>query len=251
MSVHYRDPQVTHADAGSQGDVATEPYFDDGTVQLWHGDCREVTAWLAADVLVTDPPYGRDWGYHGGGHASNNKTGRPRPSHDGIPNDQDTSVRDAILAAWGDRPALVFGDLMLPPPHGTKQVLIYEAAPGSGVIGSRFGWRRNVQAIYLLGRGWPTVASSRSAVLRTAAPNGPNLARVYGHPHAKPVDVMEQLIGMCPPGAIADPCAGGGSTLFAARNLGRLVIGAELKKRYCKTAARRLSQGVLDLGGAA
>jgi site-specific DNA-methyltransferase (adenine-specific) len=217
------------------------PYWTDGSVTLYHGDCREITEWLTADALVTDPPYGRGW-------KQGLLPGHTR-TEGGIVGDEDTSVRDAVLRL-GDRPAIVFGDLMLAPPAGTRQVLIYRKPRLSGMTGTTAGWQRNAEAIYLLGP-WPSGWGGRDSIISTgsqAASGANGMARRYGHPHAKPVDVMETLIAACPPGAIADPTSGAGSTLIAARNQGRPATGVELDERYCEMAARRLSQPVMDFG---
>jgi site-specific DNA-methyltransferase (adenine-specific) len=222
----------------------TAPYYDDGQVTLYLGDCREITAWLDADVLVTDPPYGRAWRQGDTG----TRRGWRSDAHPGIANDGDTATRDDALTAWGpSRPTLMFGDLLLSPPCGAKQVLIYDKGISAGFTGALGGFRRNAEAIYLMGPGWPSGLGGRSCVLTTLVSTGGNLARKAGHPHAKPVDVMETLIAACPPGRIADPFAGSGSSLVAARNLGRSAIGVELEERYCEQAALRLSQMTLDL----
>ena len=68
------------------------------------------------------------------------------------------------------------------------------------------------------------------------------------HPCEKPVQMLEDMIRTStrPGDLVLDPFAGSGSTLVAARNLGRRVVGVEKDERYCQQVAERLSQGSLD-----
>jgi len=223
------------------------PYYQDDLVTMYHGDCREIADWLAADVLVTDPPYGIAWSKNKWNKAYN------REGHQGISNDVDTSARDDALVLWGTKPALVFGSLSAAYPQGWKRMLVFEKPTVScGMFGLRVPFLKNWDPIFLLGE-WPDQAPSRSAVIKTrclAAAGYSGYVTRAGHPHAKPLDVLEELIDVCPSGTIADPFAGSGSTLVAAKALGRRAIGVELEERYCEIAARRLAQDTL-FGGAA
>ena len=212
----------------------TEPYYQDDRVTLYHGDCREVTEWLAADVLVTDPPYGM-------AYASGWPASWPRS----VANDATAEVRDAIIAAWGARPALVFGTWRVPKPMGVAQTLIWDKGDDPGMGDLSFPWGSFWEEVYAFGGGF--TGKRQNGILRGW--RCPKSGR--DHPTPKPLGLMGHLIDRCPPGTIADPFAGSGSTLVAAKQLGRRAIGVELEERYCEVIARRLSQDVLDFGGIA
>jgi site-specific DNA-methyltransferase (adenine-specific) len=228
-------------------------YYSDDYVTLYHGDClTEHREWLDADVLVTDPPYGV-------AYTSGRVEGRKRNTT-GIRNDKSPATRDSALEAWGERPSVTFGSWRVPKPANTRQVLIWDKGTDLGVGDLSLPWGGTFEEIYILGR-WPKLSPggarrdggtpSRSpAVLRHNKPNVASPERP-NHPTPKPVPLMERLIEKCPPGVIADPFAGSGATLIAAKNLGRKVIGVELEEKYCEMIAKRCSQEVLDFGDAA
>ena len=210
------------------------PYYADEWVTLYHGDCLEVTDWLAADVLVTDPPYGY-------AHASRHVGPFQNTP---IVNDHDLTARDAALFAWGARPALVFGSWKMPRPGGTHTLLTWDKGEASGMGDLSVPWKPNTEEIYVIGAGFS--GPRTTSVLRANVVSWASRGRE--HPNQKPDDLMQALIAKCPPGTIADPFAGSGSTLVAAKALGRKAIGVEQEERYCEIAARRLAQDVLDFG---
>jgi site-specific DNA-methyltransferase (adenine-specific) len=214
-------------------------YYEDEYVTLIHGDCLTTIAGGAlfrlADVMVSDVPYGISY-----------QSGKQRQTlARSIAGDGDTSVRDEALNLWGDRPALIFGTWRRPRPKATRQVLIWDTKGALGMGALDLPWKPSHQEIYVLGKGF---TGRRSSDVLTFAPVQSLGYNGRTHPHEKPVTLMAALIDKCPPGVIADPFAGSGSTLVAAKQLGRRAIGVEIDERYCEIAARRLDQGVLDFG---
>ena len=212
------------------------PYYAQDGITIYHGDCRDLLP-VACAVMVMDPPYGIAWS-RGVNHA------RASKAHPGITGDADTSARDWVLATLPDVPALVFGSFYAPHPLQLRQVLVWHKPADAGVVGSTTGFRRDAEPIYLVGP-WPHRTVQWSGVLRSACRGISAVATATGHPHTKPLDLMRQLIGVCPDGLVLDPFMGSGSTLIAAKLHGRQAIGIEIDERYCEIAAQRLAQRVL------
>jgi DNA modification methylase len=216
------------------------PYYSDDLVTLYHGDCREVTQWLAADVLVTDPPYGIKI------HFNHKRQ---------IAGDEGVALRDGVLSMWGAGPALAFGSWRAPRPPGTRQRLIWDKGAELGGGDLRLPWAATDEEVYVLGT-WPAREPGGRAAEGGKPTRGPSVIRVPkipagsasrpAHPTPKPVELMVQLLERCPPGTIADPFAGSGATLLAARQLGRHVIGVEVEERYCELIANRLSAPTIE-----
>ena len=213
-------------------------YYEDEYVQLHHGDALEEVAWLSADVLVSDVPYGIDY----------NSGSRRTTLAASIPGDKDTTARDTVVDWWRNRhgvdaPAIIFGTWRIPRPAGTRALLIWDTKGALGMGDLSIPWKPSHQEMYVLGTGF---SGRRDSDVITCAPVQSMGTNGRVHPHQKPVALMEALIEKCPSGTIADPFAGSGSTLIAARNLGRKAIGVELEEAYCELIVKRLSQQAFD-----
>lgn len=189
-------------------------------------------------AVVTDPPYGIGW-------RRGVNPARASKAHAGIVNDEDTTARDVMLELVQDLPAAVFGSFYAPQPPRLKQVLTWRKPPDAGVVGSTTGYRRDVEPVFLVGP-WPIRTVEWSSLLVSEGSIA-HITTATGHPHTKPVPLMRDLIRRCPPGPILDPFCGSGSTLVAAKQLGRRVVGSTRRtSAACLSAwrkARLISKG--------
>ena len=219
------------------------PYYDDGDCVIYHGDCLDIIGELTFGVIVTDPPYGTESGDANkrGGYGRRQNHDKGDGAGFTIANDKGTDVRDAMLAVAVGVPTCLFGSpRQTDPPMPVVDRLVWNKTR-PGMNGGP--WRYMHETIYVTD-GFIRVDDRASSII-TEFPTASE------HVHAKPLPLMARLVAAAPPGVILDPFMGSGTTLRAAKDLGRKSIGIELDERYCEIAATRLAQGVLDLGGAA
>jgi DNA modification methylase len=211
------------------------PYYEDGLVTIYHGDCREIPLLeLGADAVVTDPPYGVEararW--HGGSASEALAWDR-----DGYPHGVINELAATLPVATFGSSTTIARELEAFRP--TPRVAIWAPRFRLG-LSARDGLAYRWHPLYLFGIVNP------GATVRDVFDEPTEAGSPYNHPSAKPLGLMRAVVAITS-GVVLDPYAGSGTTLRAAKDHGRPSIGVEREERYCELAARRCSQGVLGL----
>ena len=234
-----------------------KPYFEDEAVQIWHGDCREILPTLGpVDLVLTDPPY---VGLIGGHPIVQGGVGKHY--------NRSLTIGDAWAASldWIPlaKPLMGLGCFVFGTHHNLPEVAMALApmrraalltwhkrnAPPSGKSVPRFTEEYIWGFAQRVGLKWdvftstmidtPKLAAGCMATERLVDTDGVAL-----HPTQKPLAVIKWLLGVGGE-TILDPFMGSGTTLRAAKDLGRKAIGIEIEERYCFIAAERMAQAVL------
>ncbi len=213
-----------------------KPYYQDEACAIYHGDCREVLPRLdlTAATMVTDPPFnvGKDYG----------------ACSDSLPAHEYRELVAAVVACGSGREGWVAPKVRLP--------LFFELMPDARLVivkrgahgPRRWGWYDQFDT--LLVRGKPRYPFRNLwEDIRLKGEGYFFREHDYGHPGYTPYPLLARLVDLLsePGGLVAEPFCGSGTTLLAAKNLGRKAIGIEIEERYCEIAAKRLAQEVLPL----
>lgn len=212
------------------------PYYSRGGIEIYCGDAEELLARIGThgvDLVVTDPPYGISY------RSRQRAIARARiAGDDAFPTELvELAIAKASRAAyvccrWDN---LYARDVPKP-----KAVVAW--VKPKGTVGDlSHGYGRQWEAICFY-PGPLHQFTKRPEDVVYAAQSGNEL-----HPTQKPVPLIATLIATNVGDVVLDPFMGSGTTLRAAKDLGRRAIGFEIEERFCERAAKRLDQEALPL----
>lgn len=215
-----------------------KPYYDEGGITIYHGDCREIIPMLPkADLVLTDPPYNaKDIGPNKRTYLSGNLR---------LPPDEYIAWCKEWFALIAASPTIVLTPGISNThayPQPKWQLCWHKpAAVGFNRMGGYNAW----EPIFVYGDTSHVRLGQDYLKYNTLNfEKGPERK----HPCPKPLSLWRFLVEkFSRPGAlILDPFVGSGTTLRAAKDLHLKAIGIEIEEGYCEMAVRRLAQGVLD-----
>jgi len=216
------------------------PYYQDGAVTIYHGDCLELLDSLQVDALVTDPPYGIGLENHGAGKHR-------RADAFTIIGDDDGAATLSVLK-WAEALGLVtvvFASPKKPWPGAWRNILAWDKGGAVGGGGDPATcWKQTWELVQIARNGPLKGGRDEGVIRRLMTPQQSQL-----HPAQKPISLMAYLIDKATYGTVLDPFMGSGTTLVAAKALGRHAVGIEIEERHCETAVKRLRQESLMLHG--
>ena len=222
------------------------PYYNHAGITIYHGDCRDILPHLEpVDLVLTDPPYGINVG--------NNQSGKETrsgltvkgkyASYEDTPENYRLIIVPAITEALGKaKRGVVFGFppniFFLPPPSVIGGLFV-----PAGCGRNSWGWT-NFMPVLFYGCAPNLDKGAKPTAIRTT-----DSGEKSDHPTPKPLKWLTWLVSLAStlPDTILDPFMGSGTTLVAAKHLGRKAIGIEIEEKYCEMAAKRLAQEVLPL----
>ena len=215
-------------------DAIGEPYFRDDAVVIYNADCRDLLPKMPkVDLVLTDPPYGI-----GEANGKNKSRGLLANSKDfGNHNWDDKPIDAALLqlVLAAGRTQIIFGGNFydLPP---SPCWLVWDKDNGATDFADcELAWTNKGGAVRRLRYRWQGMLQEHM---------GQKEQR--WHPTQKPLPVMKWCIEQTGDAqTILDPFMGSGTTLRAAKDLGRFAVGIEIEEYYCEIAAQRMAQMVM------
>ena len=229
------------------------PYYADDMVTIYHGDCLDILPQLRADAVISDPPYGVGVPYG--------------PSYDDSRDDYWPWMRECVEAMRAAAPVVAFTHRVaaIAELNGWDWVGVWNKGvtfgPRVGNSPIIAGWEPillyGMHGLGVGGGGFPDVQTIRPQ--RAGNVMGGAMGREkwktsqLGHPVPKPPGLYQRLVSVLTPkgGAVIDPFMGTGTTLRAAKDVGRKAIGIDVEEAYCEMAVASIAQESFDFGGAA